>query len=225
MFKINIFIASSIVEFKNEREQFILTMGRLHDYLYENRICNLVIHRCEDFEINILKQNEGTQDRLNEMIKSSDITLFFFGNKIGDVSKQELEIAFDNYKKTNKSLPFVFFIDKEYDNDLPLKYMSELKSKNIDYILIEEFKELIFSSILFINDFYKLNLPLFIFKNKLWIEEEFIMDDILSINKFKDINEDKINKILFKDLDFNINELFIDKMYDVYMKLKEVYYD
>lgn len=220
MFTLDIFIASSIVEFKNEREKFIMTMGRLHDYLLENRMCNLVIHRCEDFECNILKQNEGTQDRLNEMIRKSDITLFFFGNKIGEVSKEELEIAYNNYNKTKKSMPFVFFINKEYDSNAPYEYMNELKNKNIDYMIIDQFDDIIFSTILFINDLYKLKLPLFIFKNKLWVEDEFIMADILNIKKLNELDELKIEKVLFEDLEFDIVELFIDKMYKVYRKLK-----
>ena len=40
---VNIFIASSIVEFHKERERFVMVMGRLHDYLYENDICKVKI--------------------------------------------------------------------------------------------------------------------------------------------------------------------------------------
>ena len=193
---VNIFIASSIVEFHKERERFVMVMGRLHDYLYENDICNLVIKRCEDYEVNVLQTGLSTQDKLNEQIKESDITLFFFGKKIGSVSKMELSLAIDNYNETGKSKPFVFFMKNNFSTDTVI-YKQELVDNSIKYIDIESFDEIIVRTIFYINHVYKFNLDFKVFKDKLWVEDEFIMDDISKIKNIDIIHDNEyINKIV-----------------------------
>lgn len=193
---LNIFIASSIVEFHHERERFIMVMGRLHDYLYENNICNLVIKRCEDFEISILKEGHSTQDLLNDQIKESDITLFFFGKKIGGVSKMELDLAFSNYLENGYSKPFVFFMKNSFSTDTII-YKNELSNNGIKYIDVDDFDEIIVRTIFYINHVYNFNLDFKVFKDKLWVQDEFIMDEISKIKNLDIIYDNEyINKVV-----------------------------
>lgn len=196
MKKLDIFIASSIVEFSSERERFVIVMGRLHDYLYEHNLCNLVISRCEDFEYSILKTGTGTQDKLNDQIKNSDLTLFFFGEKIGSVSKEELDIAYNNYLITTKSKPFVFFMKNSSSHDA-INYKYELLNRNIPFMEVDNFDEIIVKTIFYINHTNNFNLDFRIYKDKLWIDDEYIIDNISSSIKIDIIyNKEHENKVI-----------------------------
>ena len=69
---IKLFLASSIVEFAEERLKLYLALFKFNDFLLENTDYEIDIDRCEELDINILKSGIRTQDIISEIHKDRE---------------------------------------------------------------------------------------------------------------------------------------------------------
>lgn len=199
---LRMFLASSIVEFANERKKIYLSLNRISDYLYINTDYEFDIDRCEEIDSNILKNKERTQDLISKMILDSDICVFLFGNKIGDVTIEELELVLDVFKKDKSTTPIIYFFS-DISNEAN-KLMSKLDKDNIPYIKLYEYdgldkyKIVVLSIMLLIESIFDIKLPLMIYNNKLYlkdviIDESFCFDNqmYIDLNDYKEFRSTK----------------------------------
>lgn len=112
---IYIFLGSSIVEFKNEREElsnFIHEMSSsCFEEQYDVRIkpltCN---HSDQSMSIG------GKQKAINEALKECDYCFFIFGSKAGEKTVEEIKVAYAAFKEFQvKPKIYVFFREQEED--------------------------------------------------------------------------------------------------------------
>lgn len=105
MKKVNIFIGSSIDEFKNERADitdFIYSLGYLLEDNYGLKVKPKV---CENADPAMAATRK--QDDFNGLIAESDICLFLFCTRAGIYSIEEMDVAFKLIKKRNDGKPIV----------------------------------------------------------------------------------------------------------------------
>ena len=105
-----IFLASSITEFKELRNQIqdwfvkFLTITQKKSYYVK-------FNMSSSFSESITK--DGTQKKYNNLIIWSDLFVLLVGNKIGDISKEEFNLALDNY--IIKDLPNIIVLFRDGD--------------------------------------------------------------------------------------------------------------
>ena len=76
-------------------------------------------------------------------------------------------------------------------------YKNELSNNGIKYIDVDDFDEIIVRTIFYINHVYNFNLDFKVFKDKLWVQDEFIMDEISKIKNLDIIYDNEyINKVV-----------------------------
>jgi hypothetical protein len=107
MKSIRIFLASS-AELKSDREQFEIFIYR-KSKLWVNRGVFLELVIWEDF----LDAMSSTrlQDEYNKAIRECDLFVMLFCTKVGKYTAEEFEMAFGQFKATNKPLIFTYFKD------------------------------------------------------------------------------------------------------------------
>ena len=98
MQKVKIFLASSIVEFKNERNLIGDVVRKLQDEWIEKEI-RIKLFECEFFENNLVLG--GLQKKYNDELKDTDIFIMLVGKKIGKYTKEEFLEARDNFQVKN----------------------------------------------------------------------------------------------------------------------------
>lgn len=94
---IKIFIASSIVEFANERmaiENFIRNVSDSFEENYNVKIQPLL---CENFDDAYSKTRK--QEEYNEKIRDSELCFFIFFTKAGEYTREEFEVARKNSRR------------------------------------------------------------------------------------------------------------------------------
>lgn len=96
MKKIQIFLACSS-ELQNEREKFEIFINRENKKLIDQNIF-LVLNIWEDWIDSMSKTR--LQNEYNQVCKSFDIFVSLFSTKVGKYTKEEFEMAFDNFTKT-----------------------------------------------------------------------------------------------------------------------------
>ncbi|MBR2967144.1 MAG: hypothetical protein IKC52_06750 [Clostridia bacterium] len=101
-----IFLASSIVEFEDERE----AIGAC---LYKS-LPGVRIVDCTYTDSSI--STEGSQSVLNKMLQQSDCAVFLFGKKLGYYTQMEFEIAQKQFAETGK--PKIFVFCQHYDGEI-----------------------------------------------------------------------------------------------------------
>ena len=118
--EVKIFIGHSTKEFKDDIEslkEFLEDLGDTFD-------AKIKVFICEDHTV-------SGQDEINEKwIKPSSIAFFCFKDKVGDFSKEELEVAVEEYVK-NKFNPQIFvYIQQGNAEDSKLQDIIEKLEKN-----------------------------------------------------------------------------------------------
>ncbi len=106
-----IFLASSS-ELKKDRERFELFIGR-RNKTWQKKGMSLELVIWEDFLDAV--SDTRLQDEYNEAIKSSDLFVMLFHNKVGKYTAEEFDTAFEQFKKTNKPLIFTYFKEAKKD--------------------------------------------------------------------------------------------------------------
>jgi len=104
---IKIFLASS-EELKEDRKEFEIYINRLNK-LFEKKGKFFELNIWEDFIDSMSKT--GLQEKYNNAVKKSDIFVSLFFTKVGKFTKEEFEIAFGQFKKSNKPLVYTYFKD------------------------------------------------------------------------------------------------------------------
>lgn len=104
---IKIFIASSIVEFANERmmiENFIRNVSDRFEEKYDIKIQPLL---CENFDDAYSATRK--QEEYNEKIRSSELCFFIFFTKAGEYTREEFEVARKKFEETGKPKIYTYF--------------------------------------------------------------------------------------------------------------------
>ena len=105
--EIKIFLGSSIYDFKNERKDlsdFIQKQSKYFEKAYKTK---LVILMCED--VNPAMTKERKQDKLNNLVRQSDICFFMFDKKIGMFTKEEFDVAYNTFLEKGKPIIYPYF--------------------------------------------------------------------------------------------------------------------
>ena len=118
---IKIFLASSIEDLKLDRIVLGDFIRQMND-TYLSKGLHFILIKCEDYDSSV--SLEGKQAQYDEEIRSSDMAFFLFYSKVGEYTKHEFEIAFENYKTKDKPKIFTYFkyvnsvddIDKDVKN-------------------------------------------------------------------------------------------------------------
>ncbi len=113
MKKIKIFLASSIEEFKEERNElgrFILGINNLN--LERGIYCHLEL--CENYDSSI-SARKRKQDDYNEFIKGADAVFVLFCEKAGDYTVEELKLAKNCFRDNGKPKVYTYF--KNFDEN------------------------------------------------------------------------------------------------------------
>lgn len=112
---ITIFLGSSITELKEERDKIKIMITDLNTKL-EKRNITILLYACEQKDY---IYNGRSQDDINTDVKRSDYSIFIIGKNMGERTREEFDIALDNYKKVNKPNILVMFKkveEKKHDN-------------------------------------------------------------------------------------------------------------
>lgn len=105
---IKIFLASSIVEFKQEREEFGTFIRRLNNiYAKRNIYFELVV--CEDISKEF--STRRAQDLYNDEIKDSQYFYIIVGKDLGERSLEEFDVALENFLSTGYPLIMTYFYE------------------------------------------------------------------------------------------------------------------
>lgn len=91
MKNLHIFIASSIVEFEDERVELSYFFQKIKPIMEDKLNISLVSIKCEHIDNRI--EIGGKQTVYNKEIEKSDLVIFLFGHSAGDYTIQELDIA------------------------------------------------------------------------------------------------------------------------------------
>lgn len=104
---IKIFLASSIVEFANERmviENFIRNISDKYEENYDIKIQPLLCENLDDAVAKVRKQEE-----FNEKIRESEICFFLFFTKVGEYTREEFETARKKFLETGRPKIYTYF--------------------------------------------------------------------------------------------------------------------
>lgn len=127
MKKIKIFLASSIVEFKNIRIMIGDIVRQIQNKVIEDNI-RLDLFMCE-YEDNSMNKDR-MQERYNDKLRESNIFIMLIGKNVGEFTKEEYEVS----KEINNLKRYILFQKVEI-NDTVNKFKNKLESdklKNIE---------------------------------------------------------------------------------------------
>ncbi len=123
---INIFLASSLVEFERERQDLAAHVNSLNNIGIENDIF-LKLEKCEDMSDAV--EMGRKQERYNKRIKNSHYFLMLIGRDVGQYTIEEFDVALEHFQEhgTPTILPyFKKFPDGEQVSESVLKFMERL---------------------------------------------------------------------------------------------------
>lgn len=129
MKEVSIFLASSIDEFKYERIDLGDFIRKITDQTIEQDIY-LKFSVCEDMSNSVSKVRK--QEEYNQEIRKSDFFYVIFGKKAGGYTVEELDVAVQQFKKTEKPSVYVY-TQKSNDNMI----ISEKEQAALERIKIE----------------------------------------------------------------------------------------
>lgn len=131
---INIFLASSIDEFKNERNELQCFINDVAEDFRDRYDTDIRVQRCEKVDPRYVKGR--SQDEFNELIKNSEICIFLFFTKAGEYTIEEFEVARKAFEASENGKPKIYTYFKTIDNVSVDKsvtdFMSEL-DKNLKH--------------------------------------------------------------------------------------------
>lgn len=131
---INIFLASSIDEFKNERNELQCFINDVAEDFRDRYDTDIRVQRCEKVDPRYVKG--CSQDEFNELIKNSEMCIFLFFKKAGEYTIEEFEVARKTFEASENGKPKIYTYFKTIDNVSVDKsvtdFMSEL-DKNLKH--------------------------------------------------------------------------------------------
>lgn len=134
MKEIKIFLASSIDEFKNERNELQCFIDDMAREFRKNYDIDIEVLRCEKVDPRYVKGR--SQDEFNELIKNSEMCIFLFFTKAGEYTVEEFEVARKAFEVSENGKPKIYTCFKTI-NDVSVEksvtdFMSEL-DKNLKH--------------------------------------------------------------------------------------------
>ncbi|MBQ3489008.1 MAG: hypothetical protein IJA86_00270 [Clostridia bacterium] len=115
---INIFLASSIVEFDYERQAIGNFIRSLND-IYVPKGIYFKLHMCEDMSEAIAEGRK--QEQYNEKARTCDYFFMLIHSKIGEFTEEEFNEALSSYiinkKERNLNKPLIFTFVKPLSNE------------------------------------------------------------------------------------------------------------
>lgn len=137
---IKIFLASSIIEFKHEREEFGTFIRRLNN-IYAKRDIYFELVVCEDVAREL--HNRRMQDIYNDEIRESRYFYIIVGRKLGERSLEEFDVALDSFVSSGVPKIMTYFYelaDADNYSDSVKSFMERLdKDLGHDYNLFSHF--------------------------------------------------------------------------------------
>lgn len=128
MKNINIFLASSIVEFETERKKiFNFVRKNLGDEMRKKKNISLDIIKCENLDNKIIPS--GMQRMYNNEIIKCDIALFLFGKEAGEFTLEELDVAAEHFAKDKEKIIVMCMEDPYKSETISLKKLAEKLTK------------------------------------------------------------------------------------------------
>lgn len=106
MKKIKIFLASSIVEFARERDELELFIRNVSDRFEENYDTKIIPLRCEN--VDTCMSLNGKQEEFNELIRESEMCFFIFFTRVGEITRQEFDVAFKRFSDSPNHKPQIY---------------------------------------------------------------------------------------------------------------------
>lgn len=110
MREVKVFIASS-AELKEDKQLFDLYFSEKNK-IFRSKNIDFNQKTWMDFSSSI--NDRRLQDRYNEYIRECDIVIFLFHSKLGQYTKEELSVAYNQFLR-NKKKPRIFVYFKEHD--------------------------------------------------------------------------------------------------------------
>lgn len=136
---VEMFLASSIVEFKDERSDLMNTLRLLNNITVRNGLF-FRLDYCSNYDNHI--QKDGMQNKYNRIIRNSEFVLFLIGKSVGMYTLEEFEIASNGFKEN--SYPHITVNIKEMDEDSRNDSFKEFSDKIKG---IDEIKKVIYSDL------------------------------------------------------------------------------
>ncbi len=164
MQKYQIFLASSINEFKDERNEIGDLIRKIQDILIDYEI-KIKLFECEFFDNTIALGRK--QGEYNEQIKKSQSFIMLVGSKLGQYTLEEYNIAI------NSQIPiYVLFKNTQYDQSVEdFKNQIDENVNCYNYTTIQEMKTVIAK---IIQNLCKTEISIQIKENKIQIENKYI---------------------------------------------------
>lgn len=106
MKQIRLFLASSLVEFKEERLELGNYIRSLND-IYVERGIYFKLDMCEN--VSSAVEDGGKQNAYNKLIRESDYFYVIFGKKAGEYTMEEFEVAMEQFRATGKPRVYTYF--------------------------------------------------------------------------------------------------------------------
>ena len=160
--KVKIFLASSIDEFKRERNElqnFIEKVSRIvrEENLKNGMLFEIEPVRCE--ETDPAYCTGRNQDKFNALLRDSDIAVFLFGEKAGDYTLEELSVAKKALENTENKLSKIlicFLTPKNGETNSSIKTLEEsLDSEGHYYSRFKNLDEVKLTALSSLADIYK----------------------------------------------------------------------
>lgn len=128
---IKIFLASSIDELKETRNELARFVLGLNNRLISQEIY-IQMELCEEMDNAVPYVRK--QDEYNAFIKNADFVFFVFYDKVGGYTREELDTAFKEFKKTGSPRIFTYFYDKPKNElTIQVKEMMEKLDKELHH--------------------------------------------------------------------------------------------
>ena len=130
--QINIFLASSIVEFKDERSELVIFIRELSDKFEDLYNVKIKPVYCED--IDPCMELGRKQDRINDAIKNSEMVFFLFFTRCGEYTQEEFKIAYEQFKISEKHKPKIYVYFKNLSEGVSAEDSVKEFAKEIDKV-------------------------------------------------------------------------------------------
>lgn len=125
---IKIFLASSIVEFERERNEFGTFIRRLNN-IYTKRDIYFELIVCEDMSKEI--RNKRKQEEYNDQIRESQYFYIIIGQNLGNRSLEEFDVALESFKTSGVPRIWTYFFELPKEDRTPpvLNFMERLDAQ------------------------------------------------------------------------------------------------
>ena len=160
-----IFLASSLNEFKDERNEIGDFIRRIQDILIDYHI-RLKLFECEFYDNSVASLRK--QEEYNEEIKRSQIFLMLVGKTVGMYTLEEYHVA-QSYK-----VPYIYVLlqKKEHDNSIAL--LKDNMNKGEICYEFETYFDMKQYIAKMIQRCLKESVEIQVDENKMWIETQYV---------------------------------------------------